>query len=284
MIINEAADQAKYNEQLEKLEIQLLLEGIYRHYGFDFRNYVYSSLRRRIWHRILAENLYSISGLQEKVLHSKQVMDRLLGDFCINVTEMFRDPSFFLFFRVKVLPLLKDKEFIRIWHAGCSTGEEVYSLAILLQEEGLYEKTRIYATDVSEFLLEKAKKGILPISKMQVYTQNYIKAGGTRSFSSYYKVIGGKVLFESYLKNNITFAQHNLVTDNSFNEFDVIFCRNVMIYFDKYLQSRVHKLFYDSLCLQGFLGLGNKEAIVFTDLAQCYEELSVQEKLYRKIK
>ena len=281
MGINKATNQVNYNEQLE---IQLLLEGIYQHYGFDFRNYTYSSLRRRIWHRIQAENLCSISGLQEKVLHDQQVMERLFGDICIHVTEMFRDPSFFLFFRIKVLPLLKNKELIRIWHAGCSTGEEVYSLAILLYEEGLYEKVRIYATDMSEFLLEKAKQGILPISKMQVYTQNYIKAGGIRSFSSYYKVLGDNVILESYLKNNVTFAQHNLVTDNSFNEFDVIFCRNVMIYFDKYLQDRVHQLFYESLCLQGFLGLGNKEAIAFTDLAQCYEELNVQEKLYRKIK
>ena len=269
---------------MEKIEIQLLLEGIYQHYGFDFRNYVYSSVRRRIWYRIRAENLCSISGLQEKVLHDKQVMERMFGDLCINVTEMFRDPGFFLTFRTKLLPLLKNKAPIRVWHAGCSTGEEVYSMAILLHEEGLYEKARIYATDISEFMLEKAKKGIFPLSKMQVYTQNYIKAGGARSFSSYYKVMDKNVLFEPYLINNVTFAQHNLVTDRSFNEFDVIFCRNVMIYFDNCLQGRVHKLFYESLRLQGFLGLGNKEEILFTDLAQCYEELDSKEKIYCKIK
>nr|WP_207644303.1 protein-glutamate O-methyltransferase CheR [Desulfolucanica intricata] len=273
-----------YDAHLEKIEVKLLLEGIYQCYGFDFRNYVYPSIRRRIWHRIKAEGLNSISGLQEKILHDYGAMKRLFDDFCIHVTEMFRDPGFFLAFRTKILPFLKNKSFTRIWHAGCSSGEEVYSMAILLSEEGLYGKTKIYATDINEEMIKKAKSGVFPLSKIRVYTENYIKAGGKRDFSDYYQVMEKNVVLKPFLINNIFFAQHNLVTDGLFNEFDVIICRNVMIYFNRYLQMKVHKLFYDSLSLQGFLGLGNKESLVFTDLADLYAEIDKKEKLYRKIK
>ena len=270
-------------DELEKIEIELLLEGIYRHYGFDFRNYVFSSIRRRIWHRIRAENLNSISGLQEKVLHDPRYMEKLLADFSIHVTEMFRDPSFFKAFRTKVVPMLRDYPYIRIWHAGCSTGEEVYSMAILLHEEGLYQKTRIYATDMNENLLRTAKQGVFPLNRMQTYTKNYHKAGGTKAFSEYYTVKHQHVIFHPFLAENVVFAQHNLATDRSFNEFHVIICRNVMIYFNRLLQNRVHHLFYESLSLSGILGLGNKEGIGVTNHAQCYEEIDSSEKLYRKI-
>ncbi|MEG6521828.1 CheR family methyltransferase [Desulfotomaculum sp. 1211_IL3151] len=273
-----------YDSQLEKLEISLLLEGIFQLYGFDFRNYVYPSVRRRIWHRIWAEDVKSISGLQEKVLHDTGSMKRLLDDLCIRVTEMFRDPLFFLAFRTKILPLLINKPQIRIWHAGCSTGEEVYSMAILLNEEGLFDKTNIYATDINDEVINRAKQGIFPISKMQVYTKNYIKAGGARAFSDYYKVIGENAIFEPYLSKRVLFAQHNLVTDGSFNEFDVIICRNVMIYFDKILQQKVYRLFHDSLSTHGFLGLGNKETLALSELAHCYHEIDAKERLYRKIR
>jgi chemotaxis protein methyltransferase CheR len=273
----------EYNE-LEQIEIELLLEGIYRYYGFDFRNYAFPFIKRRIWHRIRVEKLTTISGLQERILHDSQVMKRLLADFSINVTEMFRDPSFFLSFRAKVIPLLRDYPYIRIWHVGCSTGEEVYSMAILLYEEGLYEKTRIYATDMNESILEKAKQRSFPLKRMKLYTKNYIEAGGTRAFSEFYTVTNGNAVFHPFLTKNVVFAQHNLVTDGSFNEFHVIICRNVMIYFDKVLQNHVHNLLYESLSLSGILGLGSREGIQFTSHVQYYEELDSTEKLYLKIK
>ncbi|WP_205668501.1 protein-glutamate O-methyltransferase CheR [Ammoniphilus sp. CFH 90114] len=269
---------------LEKLEIELLLEGIYRHYGFDFRNYAFSSIRRRIWHRIQAEKLSTVTSLLDKVLHDKKIMDKLFADFSINVTEMFRDPSFFHAFRTKVVPLLQDLPSIRIWHAGCSTGEEVYSMAILLHEEGLYHKTRIYGTDINDKVLQQAKTGQIPIHRMQSYTSNYVLSGGTKSFSEYYTAQREYVRFHPFLGENLVFAQHNLVTDGSFNEFHVIICRNVMIYFNRDLQERVQQLIYESLGVSGILGLGSREGLSFTPYAHCYEEMDSLEKIYRKIK
>ncbi|WP_028390336.1 CheR family methyltransferase [Bacillus cihuensis] len=273
----------KVYDELEEIEIELLLEGIYRYYGFDFRNYTFPFLNRRIWNRIREEKVASISGLQERIFHDPFVMNRLLEDFSINVTEMFRDPSFFLTFRKKIVPFLRDYPYIRIWHAGCSTGEEVYSMAILLHEEGLYEKTRIYATDMSESVLRIGKEGKFPLNKMQLYTKNYLASGGTKAFSEYYKVQQENATFHSFLTKNVVFAQHNLVTDRSFNEFHVIICRNVMIYFDKILQNRVYNLLHESLGLSGILGLGSKEGIKFTSIANFYEEVDTFEKLYRRI-
>lgn len=276
--------EAEEIDELEKIEMELFLEAIYRHYGCDFRNYVTPSIRRRIWHRIHAENLSTVSGLQEKVLHDRRVLKKLLSDFSINVTEMFRDPNFFMAFRKKIVPLLKDYPSIRIWHAGCSTGEEVYSMSILLYEEGLHHKTRIYATDMNENVIEEAKNGAFPLEKMQTYTKNYVNAGGTKAFSEYYTVKFERAVFHPFLSENIVFAQHNLAVDGSFNEFHVIICRNVMIYFNHVLLNRVHNLFYESLVLSGFLGLGNKESIAFTSQTANYEEMDANEKLYRKIK
>lgn len=268
--------------ELERIEIKLLLEGIYRHYGFDFRNYAFSSIRRRIWYRIRAERLTTISGLQEKVLHDPRMMEKLFNDFSINVTEMFRNPGFFKVFRERVVPLLRTYPYIRIWHAGCSSGEEVYSMAVLLHEEGLYKKTRIYATDFNENILKKAKQGTFPLERMQLYTKNYLQSGGQKAFSEYYTAHHDHVVFHPFLTENVVFAQHNLVTDGSFNEFHVIICRNVLIYFDRDLQDRVHRLFYDSLSDGGFLGLGNREGVAFTRYADNYEEIDAVEKLYRK--
>jgi chemotaxis protein methyltransferase CheR len=272
------------NEQheLEKIEIKLLLEGIYRHYGFDFRQYAFSSIRRRIWYRIRAEKLSTISGLQERVLHDPRMMERLFTDFSINVTEMFRNPGFFKAFRQKVVPLLRSYPYIRIWHAGCSSGEEVYSMAILMHEEGLYKKTRIYATDFNENILKKAKQGVFPLERMQLYTKNYLQSGGKKAFSEYYTASNENVTFHPFLTENVVFAQHNLVTDGSFNEFHVVICRNVLIYFDRSLQDRVHRLFYESLSEDGFLGLGNREGVAFTRYADSYDEIDAAEKLYRK--
>ncbi|QNF30928.1 protein-glutamate O-methyltransferase CheR [Metabacillus sp. KUDC1714] len=271
-------------EEVEKIEIDLLLEAVFRYYGYDFRNYATPFIQRRICHRVNKENLTSVSALQEKVLRDPVVMESLISDFSINVTEMFRDPEFFKSFRTKVIPLVKDYPDIRIWHVGCSSGEEVYSMAILLHEEGIYEKTRIFATDINASILDKAKKGTFPLDGMQRYTKNYFEAGGKRAFSEYYKAVDDKVFFHPFLQKNVVFAQHNLVTDHSFNEFDIIICRNVLIYFNKCLQNDVHKLFYDSLSLSGFLGLGKREGIKFTSYENCYGEFDASEKLYRKIK
>ncbi|HWO98317.1 MAG TPA: protein-glutamate O-methyltransferase CheR [Bacillus sp. (in: firmicutes)] len=272
------------HNELEKIEIELLLEGIYRYYGLDFRNYAFPFVQRRIWHRIHAEKLKSISGLQERVFHDSAIMKKLFVDFSINVTEMFRDPSFFLSLRNKVIPLMKDYPYIRIWHVGCASGEEVYSMAILLLEEGLYDKAKIYATDINAGILEKAKQGVFPLDRMQAYTKNYFRAGGKRAFSEYYTIKEEQVIFHPFLRENIVFAQHNLVTDHSFNEFHIIVCRNVMIYFNKSLQNHVHGLLYESLGVEGFLGLGKREGVRFTSHADFYDEFDSEERLYRKRK
>src|SRR5947199_761985 len=269
---------------LEAIEIKLLAEGIYAHYGFDFRDYAQPSVRRRIWKRIYAEGLTTISGLTEKVLHDPQCMERLLLDLSINTTAMFRDPTFYVAFREKVVPLLRTYPFVRIWHAGCSTGEEVYSMSILLQEEGLYDRCRIYATDINESVLQKAKSGIFPIATMQENTSNYIAAGGTGTFSDYYTARYDYALFRPSLRENVVFAQHNLVTDASFNHFNVIFCRNVLIYFNNRLQDRVQELFLNSMEMFGILGLGKKETIRYTNVAANYDEIDAEERLYRRIR
>lgn len=273
-----------YDPALERLELELLLEAVFRHYGFDFRSYAYASLRRRVWKRILAEGLATVSALQERVLHDPAVLERLLDDLSVNVTAMFRDPGFFLAFREQVVPVLRTYPFFRIWHAGCSTGEEVYSMAILLEEEGLYDRARIYATDMNERVLRDARAGIFPLARMQEYTENYIRAGGRRSFSEYYTAGYGGALFQSTLLRHVVFAQHNLVTDRSFSEFHAILCRNVLIYFDKTLQARVHRLFYDSLAMFGVLALGGKETLRFSKYETCFEPLVPTEKIYRKVR
>jgi chemotaxis protein methyltransferase CheR len=279
----EVEQDTAQRDGVDEIELALLLEGVYRRYGFDFREYAPASLRRRVWRRVEAEGLSTISALQDRLLHDPACMERLLLDLSINVTAMFRDPGFYLAFRRQVVPLLRTYPFTRIWVAGCSTGEEVYSLAILLQEEGVYERTRIYATDINESVLDRARSGVFPLEKMREYTQNYIAAGGARAFSEYYLAKYDGAQFQRALVDNVVFAQHNLVSDRSFNEFNVIVCRNVMIYFDRALQDRVHRLFYDSLVMFGVLVLGAKESMRFSPYASCYEELDAAERLYKKV-
>nr|WP_244169772.1 MULTISPECIES: protein-glutamate O-methyltransferase CheR [Paenibacillus] len=280
----EQSAQTGIKQELEQIEIELLLSGVHRLYGYDFRNYALPSLRRRIWHHVHTENVPSISALQEKVLHNRDCFERFVYSLSIPVTEMFRDPGLFLTFRQKVIPLLRTYPYIRIWHAGCSTGEEVYSMAILLHEEGLYDKARIYATDMNARSLQQAKEGVYEISKMKQYTKNYMEAGGTRAFSEYYTAKYNSVILQPYLRKNIIFAEHNLATDTSFNEFNVIFCRNVMIYFNDELRDHVHGLFHESLSRFGVLVLGSKESIHFTRFSDSYEPLDRVEKIYRKNK
>ena len=268
--------------ELEEIEIGLLLEGINSHYGYDFRGYAPASLRRRLWHRARDEGLQSISALQDKVLHEPAAMQRLLVDMSVNVTTMFRDPTFYAALRESVVPLLRTYPFLRIWNAGCSTGEETYSLAILLREEGLAPRMRLYATDINDKVLERAQAGSFPLERMRQYTQNYIHANGRDDFSSYYKVDGSWARFDPSLTEQVVFAQHNLVSDGSFNEFDLVLCRNVMIYFSKPLKDRAHGLFYDSLHTFGVLGLGEKESLKFSPHEGGYDALAPRAKLYRK--
>ncbi len=271
------------SSDLETLEIQLLLEGVYRRYGFDFREYAYSSLRRRIREAMRAEGVKTVSGLQDRVLHDPACWRRVFLKFGVNVTSMFRDPAFFLAFRQKVVPLLAGLPFIRIWHAGCATGEEVYSMAILLQEEGLYDRCRIYATDLNEAVLRRGRAGIYPAALVKEYTSNYLHAGGTRSLSDYYTARYGNAIFRASLRDNIVFSQHDLATEGAFNEFNVIFCRNVMIYFDRSLQNRVHEMIYSSLVTFGVLGLGRRETVRYTPNEECYSLLEPDQTLFRKV-
>jgi chemotaxis protein methyltransferase CheR len=269
--------------ELERIEIDLLLEGVYRHYGIDFRGYALGSLKRRLARRMREEGLPTLSALQDKVLHDPAAMERLMVALSISVTSMFRDPSFYQAFREKVVPLLRTYPYIRLWNAGCATGEETLSLAIVLDEEGLLDRARIYATDFNAGVVDRARAGEFPLSRMKAYTENYLQAGGSGEFSHYYTAKGPVAKFRPELMRNILFAKHNLVSDGSFNEFHGILCRNVLIYFGSTLQQRVHTLFHDSLVNFGVLGLGHKETIRFTPLEHCYEAIDSREKLYRRV-
>ncbi len=269
-------------EELVDLEIDLLLEAIYRMTGYDFREYMRSSIKRRIENRLNRDRLSTVSDLLKKVIHEDGYVTNLLNDFSINVTDMFRDPEFFYTFRKKIVPKIKDLPEIRIWHAGCSTGEEVYSMAILLKEEGLLDKAKIYATDMNEKVIAKARQGAFSLKRMQAYTKNYLQAGGKAAFSEYYNTDFQYAHFHPYLSKNIVFAQHNLVTDGSFNEFHVIICRNVIIYFNMELQEKVFRLFSDSLSEDGFIGLGNKESLKIMEMSNSFIEIDSAQRLYQK--
>lgn len=268
----------------ESAELRLLLDAVFDRSGVDFRDYAQSTLRRRILRRVMEENTGSISGLQARALADPACMERLLTVLTIHVTAMFRDPGFYLALREKVLPVLRTYPFLRLWVAGCSTGEEVYSLAILLHEEGLYSRCRIYATDLRESLLDNARAGIFPLSAMREYTLNYQQSGGQRAFAEYYTADHEFVVFRPFLKENVVFAVHNLASDASFNEFNAILCRNVMIYFNRPLQERVHGLFRESLVTFGYLGLGRSESVRFSRCEHQYEPVSAKERIYRKIR
>jgi chemotaxis protein methyltransferase CheR len=270
------------NRENEKIEIKLLLQAIYLKYGYDFRSYSKASVKRRILHRLSVSGLKTISEIQHKILNDEQFFSSLLSDLSINVTEMFREPRFFRALREKVIPGLKILPFIKVWHAGCATGEEVYSLAIVMKEEGLYDKTQIYATDFNEEVIEKAKEGIYPIDGMKEYTENYKRAGGLASFADYYTARYDHAIMENSLKEHIVFSDHNLATDSVFGEMNLILCRNVLIYFNRQLQDRVIKLFTDSLCDAGFLCLGSKESIRFSKYSDDFEDVAMGDKIYRK--
>ncbi len=270
------------NLENQNLEVKLLLEAIYLKYGYDFRNYSMAHLKRRITRRQKLAQLRSISEMQHKILYDLDFFDQVILDLSINVTEMFRDPAFFLTIRQKVVEYLKTYPFIKIWIAGCSTGEEVYSFAILLEEEGLLDQSQIYATDFNQVVLRKAKEGIYPLDRVKEYTLNYQKAGGKASFSDYYSAKYDAALVDSHLKERIVFADHNLVTDGAFGQMNLVVCRNVIIYFDRMLQQRVIKLFLDSLVPGGFLCMGQKESLSFTKLFDQLLVVSEKEKIFQK--
>jgi chemotaxis protein methyltransferase CheR len=269
-ILDLSADPNSFSSSLEDIEIQLLLEGIYRHYGLDFRDYSMPSLRRRILRAMHGERVNSISELQHRVLRDRAAWERLLKLLSVHVTMFFRDPDLFLTLREKVIPELAQLPFFRIWHIGCSSGEEAYSMAILLHEEGLLDRARLYATDLNEMALGRGRQGIYSLDLLEAYEANYKAAGGKHKLSDYYTAKYESGIMRSVIKEKILFAQHNLTSDSGFTEFDVVFCRNVLIYFNKSLQERVHGLVDRSLKPEGFFALGQKENLKHTSLEPGY--------------
>ena len=277
--------QGLYNESnadLLNIEIHLLMEAIFMQYGYDFRNYSKAHIRRRVLHRLGTSTLSSVSQLQDQILRSRDFFNEFLDDLSINVTEMFRDPEFYKSLREKIIPKLKTYAYFKIWHAGCSTGEEVYSLSILLKEEGLLDRCQVYATDFNRKVLEIAKEGVYQKSDIEQYEKNYSIAGGNKKLSNYYKSRYGSVIFDKDLSGKIVFADHNLVTDTVFADVNLILCRNVLIYFEKNLQDQVLGLFYDSLVPSGILCLGTKESIKFTRYEKLFEVIDEKQKIYKK--
>jgi chemotaxis protein methyltransferase CheR len=264
------------------IEIRLLVEAIYLRWGHDFRDYSVASLRRRVEHARVQMGAPTVSALQEKVLHDAEAFERLLQLLTVPVSEMFRDPPYFLALRRHVMPVLRTYPSIKVWVAGCSTGEEAYSMAILLREEGLLERAMVYATDINQASLAHARRGIYPMEQLQLFTQNYQRAGGTDSFSRYYTAGYGGAVFERGLREAITFADHSLATDNVFAETHLVSCRNVLIYFNRKLQDRALGLFHDSLTMRGYLGLGTKESLDFSAYADHFEPIAKRERVFRK--
>jgi chemotaxis protein methyltransferase CheR len=269
-------------ELVEKIEIDLIIKAVSRYYGYDFSNYSKAHIKRRLQVFRVKHRFASISEMQHHVLHNPTIFEEFLNNFSINVTEMFRDPTFYLDMRNKIIPILKTYPYVKIWLAGCATGEEVYSFAIMLKEEGLLERTTIYATDFNKKAITKANKAIYNIDAIKAYTSNYQKSGGTSSFSDYYMANYDSVIIDKSLKKNIVYAEHNLVTDGVFTEANLIVCRNVLIYFDRELQNKVFKLFDESLITGGFLALGTKESIQFSSVNNKYSTVSKQNKIYKK--
>ncbi len=270
-------------KDIERLEISLLFEAMYRLYGYDFRDYAYASSRRRVLLQLQQKKLDNVSQLIHLVMHDEIAADDLLLALSINVTEMFRDPSFFKMLRHSILPKFNSKRHIKIWHAGCSSGEEAYSMAIILSELELLEHTQIYATDFNDSIIEKAKLGLFDLKKMRGHIFNYQKSSGIEDFASYYQIIDNNAVISKAMKKHIMFTHHNLTEDGSFGEMDMIVCRNVLIYFDKTLQQRVFRLFSDSLVVGGYLCLGSHETMLFSPVKHLFETVSESKKIYRKV-
>ncbi|WP_312404832.1 CheR family methyltransferase [Brevundimonas sp.] len=266
----------------EDLEIQLLLEALFHRYHYDFRHYARASIKRRLLQARDQMGFASLSALQEQVLHDPSMLPRLLGYLTVQVSEMFRDPLYYRALREQVLPHLRTYPSLKVWIAGCSAGEELYSLAILFKEEGLYDRTLFYATDINPDALTAAEAGVYPLDQIRKYTENHQKSGGRSSLSDYYTAGYGRAVFDGSLRSRAVFSDHSLVTDEVFSEMHLISCRNVMIYFDRPLQDRAVGLFRDSLARNGFLGLGSKESLRFSAHAGAFSEFVRDEKIYRR--
>ena len=262
-------------------EVEVLINEIFEYYGFDFGGYSRASFKRRINRLILLDGFSNFAELLSKVRTEPGYFKHMVEEITVNVTEMFRDPSFYKVLRNDILPILATKPFIRFWHVGCSTGEEVFSMAILLKEANLLHKSLIYATDINPLVLDSAKKGIFPLQMIKQYSENYIESGGEKDFSHYYTANYGFAKFGNDLLEKMVFSEHNLVSDGSFNEFDLILCRNVLIYFDKDLQERALQLFDDSLAKLGYLALGTKETIKYSMIQNRFKQFN-KEKIWRK--
>jgi chemotaxis protein methyltransferase CheR len=265
-----------------ELEMRLLLEAIFDRYQYDFRSYAMASLKRRLAQACDTLRVGTLSGLQEKVLHEPESFSTLLQYLTVQVSDMFRDPEFFAALRTKVMPVLATYPSIKVWVAGCSAGEEAYSVAILLQETGLLERSIIYATDINAQALRTAQNGVYELARLRGFTENHRRSGGMTSMSDYYHASGESAIMDAGLRRKITFSDHSLATDNVFSEVHLVTCRNVLIYFDHALQNRALRLFGDALVSRGFLGLGSKESLRFTDVAHRFTEFSAPERLYRK--
>ena len=268
--------------ETERLEIDLLLEAIFQRYGYDFRSYARASIERRTRQFLSGSGCASVAEMIPKVLHDEEFFSRLVRYFSISVTEMFRDPFVYRSIREKVVPLLRTWPSFKVWHAGCATGEEIYSLAIVLKEEGVYDRATIYATDISNDALEKGRAGIYQVDKLQEATRGYQLSGGKASFSEYYHARYGAVAIDQALKERVTFSVHNLVSDEVFGEMHLIFCRNVLIYFNRQLQNRALGLFTESLVNGGFLCLGTKEDLRFSNVSDRYDTVDQKARIYRK--
>lgn len=264
------------------IELPLLLEAVYRKYHYDFRGYAAASLKRRLMQAMERFGCRTLSQLQDRLLHEPVLFPTLLDFLTVQVSEMFRDPAYFRALREKVVPLLRTYPSLKVWVAGCSTGEEVYSLAILLLEEGLLERSLIYATDINAGALERAQAGIYDAARIGGFTDNHRKSGARTSLSDYYTAAYGKAVFDKSLKTNIVFADHSLSTDSAFSEVQLVSCRNVLIYFDRQLQDRVLGLFRDSLCRKGFLGLGAKESLRFSSHSYAFSDFVAGDKIFQK--
>lgn len=268
--------------KIEDIEIRLLLEALYVRYHYDFRNYAMASVKRRLRQAREQMGFSTISALQERVLHDEAMLPRLLGYLTVQVSEMFRDPGYFRAIREKVVPHLRTYPSLKIWIAGCSGGEELYSLAILFREEGLEERTIFYATDINQDALRIAEAGVYDLDRIQLFTENHRKSGGKSSLSDYYTANYGLVSFDKTLRERVVFSDHSLVTDAVFGEMHLISCRNVMIYFDRPLQDRAVGLFKDSLTRKGFLGIGAKESLRFCSHTDAFKEFVREEKIYQR--
>ncbi len=269
-------------ETIEDIEIRLLLEALYQRYHYDFRNYTLASLKRRLKQAREQLGFRTISAIQESLLHEPATLPRLLGYLTVQVSDMFRDPSYFRAIREKVVPHLRTYPSLKVWVAGCSSGEELYSLVILFREEGLEQRTLFYATDINQEALSRADAGIYSLDRMQLFTENHRKSGGTSSLSDYYRAAYGRASFDKTLRQQVVFSDHSLVTDAVFAEMQLISCRNVLIYFDRTLQDRALGLFKDSLARKGFLGLGAKESLRFSSHAGSFMDFARDEKIYQR--